>query len=749
MTDSTTKKDDDPIPLPLFFAKPCKDQVRMSPNGKWLAYRSRDKKGVLNLWLQEIATGQERQLTFEKDRDVCILYWFTYDDETIVYLREPQQGLELYHLYAIDLTTKTTTSATPRDLIQDSGTTCAMGFAGGLQVWLDPQQPRYVYTSTAPCGFRSSFWNISRLDIDSGEQTIVAENPLGTSWFGLIWFVLQCLVAALLRLLGLATVEDQPRATVQWFPDAEMKFRGRLEISLVDLSCGWKVTTPDDDSNNNWKQLYYVTWANGNLSLVGSTGGSGTAHFNFSPCNKWVDLHVCNKADTTSWERFDMAQGIHVKQLAVHAQSDITGFLLHPKTRAVQAVKFNYEKPSLECLSDDCPEHVTRDIAVLKKEFPSASVSIVSRTLDDSTWVVHVQSDVGLPQCLGSPSGYFVMYRHASDDDDDKEPSLEFLLSPHPELNSKYSLGTMRAVHIPSRDGQDLLCYLSRPADTTSTTKTPLVLLIHGGPQARDIWLFHPLCQLLCNRGMTVLQVNYRGSTGMGTRFMKLGMDGAFATGVQDDIQDAARYAVEQGWCLPDRLAIMGGSFGGYCALAAITYRTTIDNNSDDKSVSYQCAVSICPPSINGAANPHKAFYGNPLIARYWRQVFGNEISDNVEAAKRVSPYFHMDKVKCPLLLLHGQDDPRVPIQQTNDLFQKLQEQTSSTGSSECEYVRFAKEGHGIQKEQNVLYMYHCVERFLCHHLKLSDPPTLEDSWVQGHTGTKVSLGSDAKDKKV
>jgi pimeloyl-ACP methyl ester carboxylesterase len=732
------------IPLHLLFAKPSKDQVRLSPKGTYLAYRSRDvATGVLNLWLQEVATGKERQLTFERERDVCIMYWFTYDDQSIVYLREPQRGRELYHLYSIDFDfdfdfAHGSSNNKPRDLIDSDNTTCAMGFAGGLQVWLDPQQPRHVYTATAPCGFRSLFWNISKIHIDTGEQHVVAVNALSSSWWGLVSFVLQSLLLqALLRLLGLGSLEQQPRATVQWFPDQHMNFRGRLEVSLMDLSCAWRVKC-QNDNKEEWKQLHHVTWANANMSLVGSTGGSGTAHFDFSSDGKTVDLHVCNRANTTSYERYDMERGQHVKQLASHAQSDIIGFQRHAQTRAVQAVKYNYEKPTLQCLPD-CPDDVQHDLAFLRQEFREASVSIVSRTLDDLTWVVHVQSDVGLQACLGSPSGYFALYRHFHRER--KQSDLKFLLSPQPELN-KFSLGTMEAVHIPTRDGQDLLCYLSRPPSpiqSANTSTRALVLLVHGGPQARDIWQFHPLCQLLCNRGMSVLQVNFRGSTGLGTRFMKLGMGGEFAKGVQDDIEDAALHAVKKGWCTSESLAIMGGSFGGYCALSALTYR------APSKAFQYQCAVAICPCSIMGAANPHKGFYGNPLIARYWRQVYGADIADNMEASKQVSPVFHVDKLSCPLLLLHGEDDPRVPIEQTNDLFRKIE---ATPAGSNCEYIRFAKEGHGIQKEQNVLYMYHSVERFLCQHLKLPDPPALKESWVRGHTGVQVSPAS-MKDKKV
>jgi dipeptidyl aminopeptidase/acylaminoacyl peptidase len=494
------------------------------------------------------------------------------------------------------------------------------------------------------------------------------------------------------------------------------------------------------------------------MSLVGSSGGSGTAHFDFGEKEslKFADLHLCNMGNTTSYERFDLVTGQHKETLASHEKSDITGFLLHPKTKQVQAVRYNYEKPSMCCLKD-CPQDIRDDLDYLQQQFPGASYSIASRTLNDQIWVVYVQSDTGIDLCSGSPSDYLLFYRTLllSTSNTNKATAstanrvLELVGSPQPEL-AKYSssLGNMKAVHIPARDGEDLLCYLSTPSNvfahtttTTTTTTHPLVLLIHGGPQARDVWQFHPWCQLLCNRGMSVLQVNYRGSTGMGSRFVKIGMDGVFATRLQEDIQDAAHFAIQQKWCPANTIAIMGGSFGGYCSLAAMTFLTQSDLNPN-----YQCAVAICPPSIFGAANPHKAFYGNPLIARYWKQVFGPAISNDVKASQAVSPLFHMEKAQTPILVLHGEDDPRVPIEQSNQAVQKL-----NVGG--CEYYRFGKEGHGIQKEQNILYMAHCIERFLCRNLQLPEPPALEEQWIHGHTSTSVSLelieGRETKDKKI
>lgn len=726
------------IPLPLFFSKPKQDQVRISPGGMWLGWRGRDANtGVMNLWVKHTVKDATKQVTFETERDVCVLYWFSTDDQTLVYLREPQNGSELYHLYALDLDEEdpaaedSAEKKLARDLIHDANTTCALGFVGNIQVWFDPNQPRYIYASTAPCGIRSLFWNICRIHLDTCQKEIVQHNPLST-WVGLIWFAFCSLMSFLLHCVGFG-LNYHPRAAVQWFPDRQMNFRGRLEASLQDLSCAWVV---QEQNSLKWKLLHSVEWEDANMSLVGSAGGSGTAYFDFTEDGRMVDLHLCNMGDTTSYERFEIATGKHVKQLARHQKSDITGFVNHPKTKKVQAVIYNYEKPTIESLRD-CPQDIKSDLEYLQQQFEGAWFSITSRTLENDIWVIYAQSDTGIPLCKGSPNGFFLFHRISA-----RAPggSLKFEVSPQADF-ANYALASMEPKHILARDGEDLLCYLSTPSPQLSPQKTtPLVLLIHGGPQARDTWQFDPLCQLLCNRGMSVLQVNYRGSTGLGSRFMKLGMNGTFATKLQEDIQDAAQHAIKHKWCSANRIAIMGASFGGYCSLAAMTFMADTKTSPD-----FQCAIAICPPSIFGAANPHKEFYGNPLIAQYWRKVLGPAIANDVEASRTVSPLYHMEKTTKPIFIFHGEDDPRVPIQHSDEATQKLK-------VPGCQYVRFGKEGHGIRKEQNVLYMFHCIERFFCQHFQLPDPPHLEESWTKGHTGTAVHLeqeNTNMKDKNA
>jgi len=195
-------------------------------------------------------------------------------------------------------------------------------------------------------------------------------------------------------------------------------------------------------------------------------------------------------------------------------------------------------------------------------------------------------------------------------------------------------------------------------------------------------------------------------------------MNGEFCKSLQEDIVDAAKYATSDPgiespyfdkelpplpWGDPKQLAIFGGSFGGYSALWGMTSNPGL----------YKCAVAICPISSVGAADEQskKAFYGSPIVAKYWQRVFGKNISKNKIAATKASPMHHMDKVSegSSVALFHGANDPRAPIQHSYQVQEKLRK-FGIAG----EFVEFAGEGHGISKDANKLYMYYRIEEFLC-----------------------------------
>ena len=214
------------------------------------------------------------------------------------------------------------------------------------------------------------------------------------------------------------------------------------------------------------------------------------------------------------------------------------------------------------------------------------------------------------------------------------------------------------------------------------------------------------------------LKVNYRGSSGFGAKFLRLGMNGEFYKSLQHDISDAVEYATsDQGgdrkyfdvempplpWGDPSQLAILGGSFGGYSALWQMTSNPDI----------YKCAVAISAISSVGAADKksQESFGGSPLIQKYWRRVFGERISKLKIDAMKASPMYNLGKVskEASIALYHGENDPRAPIDHCNHVLEGLKKNGIAG-----EVVTFAGEGHSISKEANKLYMYYRIEDFIC-----------------------------------
>lgn len=283
-----------------------------------------------------------------------------------------------------------------------------------------------------------------------------------------------------------------------------------MEVALVNLSAVFCVQSPPGDSSSSapsWRTLHAIDWDDVNMLLISSSGGSGTARVDFCKDRSTVDIHLCHideGCDTTSYKRFNVSTGRHLRRLASNKHSDITGFVVHPQSGRLQCVTHEYKRPAIKCLESNIDKSkvnaaLRRDISFLSDTFSDGAVSIISRTLSDDVWIVYVEGNKGVEFCKGSPSGYFVFDRHEQELKTNMKsgtptltpPSLQLVTTPRPGL-SCHTLGEMRPVHITAHDGEDLLCYLSTPPDYkpsgSSGRSGPLVVLVHGGPQAQDTW---------------------------------------------------------------------------------------------------------------------------------------------------------------------------------------------------------------------------------------------------------------------
>ncbi|MGI8957457.1 MAG: alpha/beta hydrolase family protein [Chthoniobacterales bacterium] len=309
-------------------------------------------------------------------------------------------------------------------------------------------------------------------------------------------------------------------------------------------------------------------------------------------------------------------------------------------------------------------------------------LELISRERDDRKWIVASRRS-------DAPATYYLFDRGA------KKTSK--LCEEYPAL-AKATFAPKKGITINSRDGLSLSSYLTTPSGVEAKN-LPLVLLIHGGPWYRDDDGFDPEVQLLANRGYAVLQVNYRGSTGFGLKFLNAGTN-EWGRGTQEDLFDAVKWSIDQGIADPRRIAAMGWSGGGFATLLSLEMRPEM----------FACGVDGVGPA--DLATLYRSFpsYWSNITARWRRR--GGDFDHNEKLNREVSPLYHVDKIRDPLLIGQGQNDPRVTIANVNGMVTALR-----AAKREVIYVVYPDEGHGFARPENNRDFYGRVEEFLAKHL--------------------------------
>ncbi|HMP80806.1 MAG TPA: S9 family peptidase, partial [Pirellulaceae bacterium] len=366
--------------------------------------------------------------------------------------------------------------------------------------------------------------------------------------------------------------------------------------------------------------------------------------------------------------------------------ADVSNVLSHPTEHHIQAVAYNYERETWHVLDNS----IQGDLDFLAAAHPG-EVNVSSRTLDDRLWtVVYSVAD--------GPVRFYLYDRDAR--------NTTFLFSHRPELEA-LNLADMHPVIIPSRDGLRLVSYLSLPPwhdpDRTGRPDRPLpmVLLVHGGPWARDEWGFDPLHQLLANRGYAVLAVNYRGSTGFGKSFINAA-NLEWSGKMHDDLLDAVEWAVEQGIARRESVAIMGGSYGGYATLVGLTFTPDV----------FACGVDIVGPSNLVTLLDNPPPYWMPIMSLMQTRVGDYRTEEGREFLRSRSPLFRVDQIRKPLLIGQGAQDPRVKQAESDQIVQAMQER-----GIPVTYMLYPEEGHGFDRPENNISFFAVTEAFLARHL--------------------------------
>jgi dipeptidyl aminopeptidase/acylaminoacyl peptidase len=359
--------------------------------------------------------------------------------------------------------------------------------------------------------------------------------------------------------------------------------------------------------------------------------------------------------------------------------------MLHPTEKYVQAVAFNYERLHWKVLDPS----VAADFDILRRQ-EDGDMTVVSRTQDDGTWIVVYSLDDG-------PLRYYFYDR--------SQRMATFLFTDKENLKNK-PLAKMHPVVIKARDGLDLVSYYTLPKGSDSgdgrpDRSLPMVLYVHGGPWGRDYWGFDPIHQWLANRGYAVLSVNFRGSTGFGKNFINAG-NMEWGRRMHDDLVDAVKWAVSSGIADPAKIAIMGGSYGGYATLAGLTLTPQL----------FACGVDIVGPSNLITLLETIPPYWKPAIEQFTTRVGDFRTEEGRALLRERSPLTYADRIVRPLLIGQGANDPRVKQNESDQIVKAMQEK-----GLPVTYVLYPDEGHGFARPENRLSFYAVAEAFLAEHL--------------------------------
>jgi dipeptidyl aminopeptidase/acylaminoacyl peptidase len=453
-----------------------------------------------------------------------------------------------------------------------------------------------------------------------------------------------------------------PGNVVGWVADAHFRVRGAMGATPDG---GFELLFRNAEEED-WRRL--IGWS--------KEDALSSAPVGFTEDGTKMYLRDSRGANASRLVLLDLESG-DVETLVEDPRYDVGRVMTNPETHEAQAAAV--ERARTEWVVLD--EAIREDFAVLDN-MGRGDFAVTSRDRPDENWLVALTTDDG-------GASYYAYGR--------KDRRGEHLFDARPDL-TEYDLAGMEPISFTSRDGLTIEGYLTSPPGRPDGP-VPMVLNVHGGPWARDGWGYDPEAQWFANRGYACLQVNYRGSTGYGKAFLNAG-NKEWGASMHDDLVDAVRWAVDEGVADPERVAIFGGSYGGYAALVGATFTPDL----------FRCAVDIVGPSSLITLITSIPPYWKPLLSTFLERVGNPETEEDF--LKSRSPLFYVDRVKIPMLIAQGANDPRVKQAESEQFVAAMKDK-----GIDHEYLLFEDEGHGFARPENRLKFYAAAERFLAKHL--------------------------------
>ena len=451
---------------------------------------------------------------------------------------------------------------------------------------------------------------------------------------------------------------------VGWVADAELRIRAAVQ-PRPDGGLNVMARKPDAGPDE-WHMVLSVD----------SDDALGTGPVAFTADGNGLYLLTSADANASRLLLVDLVEAAS-EVIAQDERYDVSGLLLHPDTRQVQMVSFTKARVEHHVLDPSIEADIDGIRGISDGDF-----ALLGRDHADRTWLVAFTVDAG-------PVAYYAW---------DRESKKATFLFEHQPALSQYQLAPMEPFSFRARDGLEIHGYLSFPLGV-ERRNLPTVLNVHGGPWARDGWGFSSEAQWLANRGYLCVQVNYRGSTGYGKDFVNAG-NREWAGKMHDDLIDAVEHVVAQGWADRERVAISGGSYGGYAALVGATFTPDV----------FRCAVDVVGPSNLKTLIESIPPYWAPVVAQFHERVGNPETEADFLWSR--SPLSRVDAIKIPILVAQGANDPRVKQAEAEQIVAAMKEK-----GIDHQYLLFPDEGHGFAKPENRLRFYAEAEKFLAKHL--------------------------------
>ena len=605
------------IPLEDFFRNSERTGYQLSPDGNYISYMA-PYKDRLNVFVRRVDETDEHaiRITNETERSVAGYMWA--DNQRLLYMKDTA-GDENYQLYGVH-----------RDGSDDRAYTAFDGVRTSLIDDLEEQQGVVMIGMNKR---NPEVFDPYRLNIETGELTLLAENP----------------------------------GNIQgWMTDHD----GRLRVATAIV-----------DGVNT--QILYRNTEDEPFKPVLTTNFRDVVSFmEFTPDNKEVYAATNLHRDKTILVRMNPATCEELEVLYENERYDIASISYSRKRKKLLSVYCTGHKEPVRHYFDAEEEQLRQRI---KAHFPNQRYGIADTDKAEENYLIYVGGD----RTRGSYWHY-----NALTDEAKKIADLA------PWIKSD-EMNAMHPVCYTTRDGLQIEAYLTLPDGLTPDTakQLPVVVNPHGGPWARDCWGYSSEVQFLSNRGYAVFQMNFRGSTGYGRHFLEASYK-QWGLKMQDDITDGVKWLIEKGIANPNRIAIYGGSYGGYATLAGLTFTPDL----------YACGIDYVGVSNLFTFMQTIPPYWRPMLEMMYEQVGHPEHDADQLAA--TSPALHADKIKVPLFVAQGANDPRVNKAESDQMVEALRQR-----GVVVEYMVKDNEGHGFHNQENRFDFYRAMERFLKAHL--------------------------------